>query len=283
MRAFLTILCTFLLLGTIASAWPWSNYGELLGNGLLDKRADSNTTTSASTSEQTTTVASQTSTGSTTDTKTASDQTTGGTSTGTSTGTTTGKSDTKTAKSTTTSSISINPADAEGGISLLTPDSTTTTYYKIGEKITFVWNYTSLSVSPTAVDVVASCSLDSMTYTVTRNMSMEPTGTAIWDTSKYEGNATVPLLTASYTLFIYDADKSLSDTASAGYLGSNVGYAFGMYYTQSPTSLNGFFCVTCNGAMSEMQRQGLKFVVGMALITFLSFTWFAGTFGLFSL
>ncbi|KAJ5734347.1 hypothetical protein N7493_003133 [Penicillium malachiteum] len=283
MRAFLTILCTFFLLGTIASAWPWSSYGELFGNGLIEKRADSNTTASASTSEQTTTVASQTSTESTTDTKTASDQTTGGTSTGTSTGTTTGKSDTKTAKSTTTSSISINPADAAGGISMLTPDSTTTTYYKIGQKITFVWNYTSLSVSPTAVDVVASCSLDSMTYTVTRNMSMEPTGTAVWDTSKYEGNATVPLLTASYTLYIYDADKSLSDTASAGYLGSSVGYAFGMYYTQSPTSLNGFFCVTCNGAMSEIQRLGLKFVVGMAVITFLSFTWFAGTFGLFSL
>lgn len=187
---------------------------------------------------------------------------------------------------------------------MLTPDSTTTTYYKIGQNITFVWNYTSITVSPTAVDVVASCSLNKETYTVTKNMSMEATGTAIWDTGDYEKTATIPLLTASYTLFVYDADKSLSDTASAGYLGSNIGYSFGMYFTQSPTSLSGtimfpviffswfekstnnslgFFCVTCNGALSDTNRQGLKFAVGMAMLTVLSFTWFAGSFGLFSL
>lgn len=187
---------------------------------------------------------------------------------------------------------------------MLTPDSTTTSYYKIGQNITFVWNYTSVTVSPTAVDVVASCSLNSVTYTVTKNMSMEATGTAIWDTGEYEKTATIPLLTASYTLYVYDADKSLSDTASAGYLGSDTGYSFGMYFTQSATSLSGtftfpvalfiwlrkstnnslgYFCVTCNGALSDTNRQGLKFVVGMAMLTVLSFTWFAGSFGLFSL
>ncbi|KAJ5659257.1 hypothetical protein N7507_005708 [Penicillium longicatenatum] len=281
MRPILSILYTFLLLGTIAAAWPWSNYGQVFGGNMLDKRADE--TSTASTSEQTTSVASQTSTKSSsetdtsTNTKTASDETTSGS-------TTTGTSkNTKTKSSTTTSSVSINPAAGEGGISMLTPDSTTTTYYKIGQNITFVWNYTSVTVSPTAVDVVASCSLNSATYTVTKNMSMEATGTAIWDTGEYEKTATIPLLTASYTLFVYDADKSLSDTASAGYLGSDTGYSFGMYFTQSPTSLSGFFCVTCNGALSDTNRQGLKFVVGMAMLTVLSFTWFAGSFGLFSL
>ncbi|KAJ5631550.1 uncharacterized protein N7484_011650 [Penicillium longicatenatum] len=281
MRPILSILYTFLLLGTIAAAWPWSNYGQVFGGNMLDKRADE--TSTASTSEQTTSVASQTSTKSSsetdtsTNTKTASDETTSGS-------TTTGTSkNTKTKSSTTTSSVSINPAAGAGGISMLTPDSTTTTYYKIGQNITFVWNYTSVTVSPTAVDVVASCSLNSATYTVTKNMSMEATGTAIWDTGEYEKTATIPLLTASYTLFVYDADKSLSDTASAGYLGSDTGYSFGMYFTQSPTSLSGFFCVTCNGALSDTNRQGLKFVVGMAMLTVLSFTWFAGSFGLFSL
>lgn len=267
------------------------------------KDSKDSTTSSASTSEQTTSVASQTSTGTasetSSDTKTASDQTTTGTNTASTTNTK--DKDSKT-KSTTSTSISINPADAAGGISMITPASTSTTYYKIGQTITFVWNYTSLSVSPTAVDVVASCSLNSVTYTVTQNMSMEATGTAIWDTGAYQANATIPLLTATYTLFVVDSDKSLTDTASAGHLGSTVGYSFGMYIPQSPTPLNGmstsyqlsvsitqtneqagFFCVTCSSAMSEISRTGLKFVFGMAMITFLSFSWFAGTFGLFSL
>lgn len=138
-------------------------------------------------------------------------------------------------------------------------------------------------MSPSAVDVVASCSLNSATYTVTQNMSMEATGTVIWDTGKYESSATIPLLTATYTLFVVDSEKSLSDTASAGHLGSNIGYSFGMYYPHSPTALPSFQCVTCNGALSEISKLGLKFVFGMATITFLSFTWFAGTFGVFSL
>ena len=122
---------------------------------------------------------------------------------------------------------------------MIKPTSTATTYYKIGNNITFVWNYTSLSVTPSAVDVVASCSLNSAIYTLTQNMSVEPTGTVIWDTGNYESTATIPLLTATYTLFVYDANKSLTDTATAGYLSSNIGYSFGMYFPESPTPLNG--------------------------------------------
>ncbi|KAJ5929569.1 hypothetical protein N7454_006519 [Penicillium verhagenii] len=285
MRPILSILYTFLLLGTIASAWPWSKYGQVFGGGMLERRADE--TTTASTSEQTTTVASKTtstssSSGTTTnsDTSTASDGTSSGSTTSGSTTTGTSKNTKTTASSnTTTTSVSINAAAGEGGISMLTPDSTSTTYYKIGQNITFVWNYTSVTVSPTAVDVVASCSLNSVTYTLTKNMSMEATGTAIWDTGDYEKTATIPLLTASYTLFVYDSDKSLTDTASAGYLGSDTGYSFGMYFPQSATPLNGYFCVTCNSAISDIRSQGLKFAVGMAMITVFSFTWFAGNFG----
>ena len=39
-----------------------------------------------------------------------------------------------------------------------------------------------------------------------------------------------------------------------------------------------FVCATCSGAMSEMERQTLKFVFGMGAIAVLSFTWFAGGF-----
>lgn len=128
---------------------------------------------------------------------------------------------------------------------MITPAATSTTYYKIGQEITFVWNYTSLSVTPSAVDVVASCSLNSQIYTLTQNMSVKPTGTYIWDTGKYK-SATIPLLTATYTLFVYDASKSLSDTASAGHLGSDFGYSFGMYTPQPYTPLSGEYPPTLN-------------------------------------
>lgn len=128
---------------------------------------------------------------------------------------------------------------------MITPAATSTTYYKIGNDVTFVWNYTSLSVTPSYIDVVASCSLNSATYTLTQNMSVEPTGTMIWDTGKYQSSATIPLLTATYTLFVYDASKSLDDTPKAGYLGSQIGYSFGMYIPQAYTPLNGKTCIPC--------------------------------------
>jgi len=122
---------------------------------------------------------------------------------------------------------------------MITPNAMSTTYYKIGQDITFVWNYTSLSVTPTAVDVVASCSANAQIYTLTQNMSVEAPATYIWDTGKYKASATIPLLTASYTLFVYDADKALTDTPEPGHLGSYFGYPFGMYTTQAYVPLGG--------------------------------------------
>ncbi|KAJ5389503.1 uncharacterized protein N7496_000571 [Penicillium cataractarum] len=285
---FLSVLYAVLFLGVITSAWPWD--GLLAERGdTLDRRADSTTTDAATTGSGTTdaTTAASTSSDSSasgTSTGTNTDATTTGTGTGTSTGTSTGtntKSNTKT-KTTATSSISIDPAAGAGGISMITPAATSTTYFKVGYNATFVWNYTSLSVTPSAIDVVASCSLNSQTYTLTQNMSVDPTGTYIWDTDKYQASQTISLLTATYTLFVFDADKSLDDTAEAGYLSGSVGYSFGMYRRESYTPLNEFKCATCSGAISDVQRQGLKFAVGMALITILSFTWFVGGAGLLS-
>jgi hypothetical protein len=130
-------------------------------------------------------------------------------------------------------------------------------------------------------------------------MSVKATGSVIWDTGKYQSSATIPLLTATYTLFVYDSSKEIDDTASAGHLSSQNGYSFGMYTPQSYTPLNGkfplqilnykhiltlpeFMCATCSGALSETSRQALKFTFGMAVVTFASFTWFAGSAGIFS-
>ncbi|KAJ5696513.1 hypothetical protein N7536_006925 [Penicillium majusculum] len=282
MRCFiLSVLCTILLLGTVSSAWPWGPYGAVLGAS-LDKRADTTDTTNAETSESTTvaSTASKTSSGTTTgtNTDTNSDTETGTATDSETTGTATGTKTTGKSKTTATSSISIDPAAAAGGVSMITPASSSTTYYKIGEDVTFVWNYTSLSVTPSAVNVVASCSLNSMTYTLSSNMTVKQTGSVIWDTGKYQKSATIPLLTASYTLIVYDASKDIDDTASAGHLSSqNGGYVFGMYTPQPYTPLNQFKCATCSGALSETSRLAIKFTVGMAVITFASFTWFAGS------
>lgn len=122
---------------------------------------------------------------------------------------------------------------------MLTPTQGATSYYKIGEKVTFAWNYTSLAVTPSAVNVVASCSMNDATYTISNNMSVAETGKVTWDTGKYQANATVPLLTATYTLVVYDVDGEIGDTASAGRLGSQNQFSFGMYVPQAYTPLNG--------------------------------------------
>lgn len=154
------------------------------------------------------------------------------------------KTDSDEKSKTKSKSKSVDPRLPAGGVSMLTPDNRATTYYKVGDHVTFVWNYTSLSVTPSAVNVVASCSLNSATYTISGNMSVEETGKVVWDTKKYQANATVPLLTATYTLFVYDIDGEPGDSAKAGHLGSQIGYNFGMYLPQSYTPINGGFPFT---------------------------------------
>ena len=175
------------------------------------------------------------------------------------------------------------------------------TYYKIGNFVTFGWNYTSLSVTPSAIDILASCSANSATYTIAMNQSVVPTGAITWDTGKYQKTATVPLLTETYTLIIHDAAQDVSATAKAGYLGVFDQFTFGMYSPQPYTPLNGssqthssllldalltswteFKCATCSSAISDMERQAFGFLLTMGTITVLSFTWFAGGFGVFS-
>lgn len=124
-----------------------------------------------------------------------------------------------------------------GGIHMITPAAAATEYYKVGDFVTLAWNYTSLSVSPSAIDVVASCSANQATYTLALNQSVEETGRVVWDTGKYQATGTIPLLTAKYTLIIYDSNGSISDPAQAGYLGTYSQFYFGMYTPQAYTPL----------------------------------------------
>ena len=40
--------------------------------------------------------------------------------------------------------------------------------------------------------------------------------------------------------------------------------------------IDSFVCATCSGALSDMERQTLSFMLGMVMVTILSFTWFVG-------
>ena len=144
---------------------------------------------------------------------------------------------------------------------------------------------------------MASCSVNNQLYTIALNQSVQPTGSVTWDTGDYQATASIPLLTETYTLIVYDAASSISATAQAGYLEASDDYTFGMYIPQAYTPLNGkrrpctslfetwltaleFKCATCaSGALSDMERHALGFVFGMATITLLSFTWFVAGFG----
>lgn len=272
---FFSVLC--MLLGVVA--------GYQGNSGEIARRDDTTAAESATTGDAaSTTEAPATATDS--DTASATDATESASesdaTTGTNTNTHTATGTASNTKSSSSNSTSIDPRMGVGGISMLTPTQGATSYYKIGEKVTFAWNYTSLAVTPSAVNVVASCSMNDATYTISNNMSVAETGKVTWDTGKYQANATVPLLTATYTLVVYDVDGEIGDTASAGRLGSQNQFSFGMYVPQAYTPLNEYKCATCNGALPELDGHAVRFAMGMVTLTVLSFTWFAGGYGVFA-
>ena len=205
---------------------------------------------------------------------------------GKTTGKSTGKStetgnDQNTSKYQTTKTFDLRlPA---GGVSMITPAAIAgPQYYKVGDYVTFAWNYTSLSITPSAVDILASCSLNQATYTIALNETIGgPSQSVTWDTGATGTESQPPFAVATYTLIIYDSDSSPDAQARAGYLGAYNQLTFGMYtpgvYSKLP---NSFVCATCSGAMSSMEQHTLGFLLGTAALTVLSFGWFAGVAGL---
>lgn len=169
---------------------------------------------------------------------------------------------------------------------MVTPALTaSTSYYKIGDWVTFAWDFSSLSGTPTALDIMATANSD--LYTIALNNSV-PTGanatqTVLWDTSSYQDSdagKAQPLVVATYTLIIYDAASSMSATADPGYLSPASTHKFGMYSPSPYTSLASDQCATCSAALSDLEKNALKFMFGTAIVTVLSFTWFVGGTGI---
>lgn len=172
-----------------------------------------------------------------------------------------------------------DPRLPPGGLSMITPNAMSSTqYYKIGNYVTFGWNFTSLSVTPSALDILASCATNQATYTLALNQSVSgSTGAVTWDTGDYQATASTKLLTGQYTLMIYDAESSISATPAAGYLAPYRQFTFGMYLPQPYVALEGIECITCSSATrNQLNQQTLGFVVLMAVVSTVTFTCFAG-------
>lgn len=162
---------------------------------------------------------------------------------------------------------------------MITPNALTTKYYKIQDYITFAWNYTSLSITPSAIDILASCSKNQETYTLATNVTVEETQSFTWDTGAFQASATVPLLTETYTLIVHDAAGEVTDQAKAGYLAPYNQFTFGMYSPQPYTPMSDYVCATCNAA-STLEKQTWLALLGMVSVTVITFGWFTGVAGL---
>ncbi|KAG9246612.1 hypothetical protein BJ878DRAFT_455921 [Calycina marina] len=275
-----------LFLATFTAASIWTEWLPTRDSVVVrqDKRADSDSSSSAVPAQKISTPTESGSAATTDNSKDSSPSTTiksiANTETGSSqTGSvTTGtqKSVSVTNKPTSTSYDASLPA---GGVSMISPAIIDgSQYYKIGgDPITFAWNYTSLEATPTAVNIMATCTANSQLYTIAMNQTVgaNSTGTVTWDTGAYQSTAlSDPLLTSTYTLIIYDAASSVSATAKAGYLAVFNSYTFGMYTPQPYTPLADFVCATCSSALGDMEKRALSIVLGVSIITVLSFTWF---------
>ncbi|KAI5782721.1 hypothetical protein EDC01DRAFT_224689 [Geopyxis carbonaria] len=179
-------------------------------------------------------------------------------------------------KKTTTRKVRVPATAVVGAVNMKTPAAQDGfSIFKIGETVTFGWNYTDLVVSPTNVNVEAYCTDGANYFTITGNASGDTTK-AIWDTGKYQATASIKLPIATYTLFIYDASKSRTDVASPGYLGVYQNLRFGLYEPKKAIPLSQFECPTCSpdGANALLNKYALRMSLLMAFLSTISFAWF---------
>ncbi|KAI2637490.1 hypothetical protein GGS21DRAFT_482129 [Xylaria nigripes] len=189
----------------------------------------------------------------------------------------TGKGSTKTTNSP-PKHTTFNALDPPGGVAMISPATTAAMpLYRIDnvDPIIWKWNYTSLQGTPTAIDVLISCSFASETWTLTQNMTFAPTATFTWDSNKFQQTQIAsPLVVQKYTLLIHDSAGSITDTPEPGYLAPFSGLQFGLYTAKPYENLNEWECVTCSAAPGGLERQALGFAITMTLLTVLSFTWY---------
>ena len=123
----------------------------------------------------------------------------------------------------------VDDTSPAGAVVMITPAPLASDqFYKIGDKVSFIWSYTGLQIPPKAIDVLVSCTANQATYTIASNMTYEPTATVVWDTRKDRAGQE-NLITEKYTLVIHDADEEITAVPQPGELGISRTLQFGMY------------------------------------------------------
>ncbi|KAG6016749.1 hypothetical protein E4U43_003183 [Claviceps pusilla] len=177
-----------------------------------------------------------------------------------------------------------DPNNPPAGISMQTPNTflQPSGLYRISDYVTWSWNYTSLLGTPTAIDIIVSCSTASETWTLTANMSFATNVNYVWDTKQQANDAQNPLGNAMYTLIVKDSASAITQAPEAGYLGAYTGYTFGMYTGLPYTPYPGWTCPgSCSNAASpNFNHQTVGMAIIMSVTTVLSFTWFVSGLGL---
>ncbi|KFY00558.1 hypothetical protein V490_01286 [Pseudogymnoascus sp. VKM F-3557] len=259
--SFLIFAALLVSLSTFTAAWPWPSFFPEIDSLIV--RADDDKSNQESSTSETSAKATQTPSDSGGKKSSTVSQTKGG-------------SSSKPTKSATHTSY--DPRLPPGGITVLSPASTSgLPIFKIGDKATFGFNFTSLSKTPTALNIMATCTLNQALYTIAMNQTINATATtqqAVWDSNGYE-TSSAPLVVATYTLIVYDSEGSETDIPEAGYLSPFKTFAFGMYNRQDYSDDSGPIpCISCSGAFGSLERNALSFVFGMSIITVFTFTWF---------
>ncbi|KAL7918532.1 hypothetical protein ACQKWADRAFT_237345 [Trichoderma austrokoningii] len=169
-----------------------------------------------------------------------------------------------------------DPESPPGNVVLQTPGifNPGAALYRIGDYITWGWNYTNLLGSPTAIDVLIGCSAVSETWTLTANMTYKPSVAYTWNSSVQATDVAQPLSNNMYTLIIKDSDAAVTQIPDPGYLGTFNTYTFGLYTSQPYVNYDQWTCDACNAALAKFDHHVLGFAVTMGLVTVLSFTWF---------
>ncbi|KAE9965715.1 hypothetical protein BLS_007438 [Venturia inaequalis] len=273
------LFATIASFSALTQAWPWPEPSNR--NAILRRQdssnTDSTTPSSAKASSQTGKSTSATETESS-GTKTTGTQSASGSGI-TPSATDGGNSDS--GNGTAAATTSYDGSEGLGSVVMVTPSALAgSQYYKVGDYITWGWNYTNVQATPTAVDLWAYCSAAKATYTLASNMTYDEKGKFTWDTAAYATQAP-QLGTNSYTLSIADAAIGMSSSKGAGYLNPVAMYTFAMYTPQPYTNYSSWTCATCSsGAGNLTPKNTWSFLGGMASVTVLSFTWFAtGRFG----
>ncbi|EHK51023.1 hypothetical protein TRIATDRAFT_296855 [Trichoderma atroviride IMI 206040] len=190
------------------------------------------------------------------------------------------KTDTKSHKTTTKKKgpthTTFDPESPPGGVVMQTPGvfAAGAALYRIGDYVTWGWNYTNLLGTPTAIDVLIGCSAVSETWTLTANMTFKTSAAYTWNSSVQATDVSQPLSNNMYTLIIKDSDAAVTQIPDPGYLGTYSQYTFGLYTSQPYVDYDQWSCDACNAALAKFDHHALGFAITMGLVTVLSFTWF---------